>query len=707
MELKHLAKQVIEEKIQHLNEVDYEEIFSPETMSLLKKQSKDELVKTGKNLAQMIRTSSTLIPEIIAAEQPHIDLLEEIAKEIVTQAYPIIKYSKIKINASIGKGELPKGEAGEEEEEQPNINLPQPTLTGEKKRRIINGITQGASIRGTFAFLMFREYLDDLGEDMVNRYNEVMKSVFGIFDDENAIAMMLALLAQGQKSQGGESEAEFDEETGTLTINATAICFPMLVHEIVKGLYEILSLQGFGTDAEQNKSIVGKADQLAAEPNDMRFGKFIYDAANKLYIESGIEDDRVRDFFFTELYKIDDETEFIEFVENLVTSKLTSTQKKWAMDTMREIERDLKADDAGIPNDEDGEDVFTEIKVQPKKTGLNNKIRKLGITLEKYNLSGNEIGSKYPWVYAQEKLSPTTKKNAEYFFNNLNITPTKISIGLVYRGSLSDEEFNNLSDLEKINKLETEPKAKSFYIEGNYKGTPIIIARKETRSPAAGQTYLVSPYAKLKFNNIKDLPANEILAALKIPNDGNVDEIKAQPVNRLIKPTKKENITSKPYIDMDASFIEDYILDYGADYFDSGESFTRIIDNEYIDYILNGNYKYYFNDNKKEIDYVLTLDDPLNIKDYARDKAETLSDNPEDIDFFTEEIMLAIETLQDYFPKYLAAKNILKDKFTIINSDEFNIMLTTLNMQGKLGYAMINKKEGYFNKNGEIVTYTT
>ncbi len=370
MKLKHLAKQVIEEKIQRLNEVDYEEIFSPETMSLLKKQSKDELVKTGKNLAQMIRTSSDLIPEIVAAERPHIDLLEEIAKEIVTQAYPIIKYSKIKINASIGEGELPKGTPGKEEEEQPNIELPQPTLTGEKKRRIINGITQGASIRGTFAFLMFREYLDDLGEDMVNRYNEVMKSVFGIFDDENAIAMMLALLAQGQKSQGGESEAEFDEETGTLTINATAICFPMLVHEIVKGLYEILSLQGFGTDAEQNKSIVGKVDQLAAEPNDMRFGKFIYDAANKLYVESGIDDDRVRDFFFTELYKIDDETEFIGFVENLVTSKLTSAQKKWAMDTMRDIERDLKADDAGIPNDEDGEDVFTEIKIQPGKTGI-------------------------------------------------------------------------------------------------------------------------------------------------------------------------------------------------------------------------------------------------------------------------------------------------------------------------------------------------
>ena len=536
MKLTQLAKQVIEEKIQRLNEVDYEEIFSPETMSLLKKQSKDELVKLGKNLRQMMSTASTLLPELIEAEQPHIDLLEEIAKEIVTQAYPIIKYSKIKINAKIGKGKLPQGApGGEEEEEQPDVNLPQPTLTGEKKRRIINGITQGASIRGTFAFLLFREYLDDLGDDMVNRYNELMKSVFGIYDDENAIAQMLALLAQGQKSQGGESEAYYDEETETLVINATAICFPMLVHEIVKGLYEILSLQGFGADAEQNKKIVSKVDKLSNEPNDIRFGKIMFDAINKVYIKSEINDTRVRDLFFPEMYKIDDETEFVNFVVNALENKLTSTQEKWAMDTMRDIERNLKANDAkinkDIPNDEDDEDVFTEIKVQPKNTGVSSKIKKLGITLGKYNLSGNEIGSKYPWVYAQEKLNPTTKKNAEYFFNKLNITPTKISIGLVYRGSLSDEEFNNLSDLEKINKLETEPKAKSFYIEGNYKGTPIIIARKETRSPAAGQTYLVSPYAKLKFNNIKDLPANEILAALKIPNDGNVDEIKVQPGN--------------------------------------------------------------------------------------------------------------------------------------------------------------------------------
>jgi hypothetical protein len=45
----------------------------------------------------------------------------------------------------------------------------------------------------------------------------------------------------------------------------------------------------------------------------------------------------------------------------------------------RDIERDLKADDAGIPNNEDGEDIFTEIKAQPGKTGLKDNRIKLVI----------------------------------------------------------------------------------------------------------------------------------------------------------------------------------------------------------------------------------------------------------------------------------------------------------------------------------------
>jgi len=157
--------------------------------------------------------------------------------------------------------------------------------------------------------------------------------------------MMLAALAQGQKMQGGESEMEYDEENDQFVIKARAICFPMLVHEIVKGLYEIIGTKGFGPDKEKNQAIVGAVDKLSNEPRDLQYGKFIYDAINKLYIESDVDDARVRELFFSKIYTMP-EAEFISFVENAINNELTSSQKSKAMSDMKRIETLLKKKDA-------------------------------------------------------------------------------------------------------------------------------------------------------------------------------------------------------------------------------------------------------------------------------------------------------------------------------------------------------------------------
>jgi len=288
----------------------------------------------------MVR-SQALLDEIIDAENGYRDELEMIAAQMVTDAYPIIDYANIRIDAKIvGMGDF--GGGGEEEELE---NLP---LEAEKaKRRIINGITQGASIRGAFGFMLFKEYIDNINPALVEKYNEILKLAFGIYDDENAIAMLLAALAQGQKAQGGESEMEYDEENEQFVIKAKAICFPMLVHEIVKGLYEIVGTKGFSADREKNQAIVNAIDKLSNEPNDLRFGKFLYDAISKIYNESDIEDARVRELFFGKVYELPDE-EFFPFVENAVNDELTNDQKQWAIGEMRDIERDLKKDDTGL-----------------------------------------------------------------------------------------------------------------------------------------------------------------------------------------------------------------------------------------------------------------------------------------------------------------------------------------------------------------------
>jgi hypothetical protein len=159
--------------------------------------------------------------------------------------------------------------------------------------------------------------------------------------------MLLAMLAQQQKLEGGESEGGYDEETDQLVIKAWGLNFAFLVHEIIKGLYEIISLHGFGTDKEKNQQIVNKVDTLANEPDDLRFGKFIYDAINKLFVESKYTDQRIKEYLFTEIYKLEN-PEFKSFIENLIKNKLTSSQIKWVNDAMDSIQSDLTKDDTGL-----------------------------------------------------------------------------------------------------------------------------------------------------------------------------------------------------------------------------------------------------------------------------------------------------------------------------------------------------------------------
>jgi len=334
----------------NLLEVEYEKIFSPETMALLKGKSGESLRQMvgDKTLRQNMIASKQLLDEIIEAEKDYTDELEMVAVAMVTEAYPIIEYANIKIEAHIGFEEMGQMQPQPNEEEiTPDFGDQDPEKL-KAKRRIINGITQGAAIRGSFGFLLFREYLDDINPELIGKYGEILKLVFGTYDDEQAIALMLAMLAQGTKFDGGnESEMVYDDDNEQFVIKAKAACFPMLVHEIIKGLYEITGTEGFGKNQEKNKAIVNAVDKIENEPRDLQYGKFIYDAINQLYIDADIDDARVRELFFAELYKLEDE-EFIPFIENAINGRLSNDQKKWAIDTMKDIKRDLGKDDTGL-----------------------------------------------------------------------------------------------------------------------------------------------------------------------------------------------------------------------------------------------------------------------------------------------------------------------------------------------------------------------
>jgi len=350
-----------------LLETEYADIFSPETLQTLRGKSGESLRQLlgNKTLTQAMMSSQQFLNQIAAAEAPHKEELSRLAVQMVMDAYPIIHYANIKIDAKIG-GEAQVAPVQQDEEppeqQEPEIpggpEVPEGPVPEDLKRRIINGITHGAAIRGAFGYLLFRENLDRVNPELVNNYGEILKLTFGVYDSDEAIALMLSMLAQNQKIEGGNTSASYseggegegEEEPGFI-IKANAINFPFLIHEIVKGLYEILSLQGFSEDPEDkayNNAIVQRVDKLDHEPEDLRFGKFVYDALVEPYLQSDYDDTRVRDLYLTHIYKLPT-NQFMSFVDNAIHNRLTRQQLTWANDTLRTVSDTVRRDE--LPDD--------------------------------------------------------------------------------------------------------------------------------------------------------------------------------------------------------------------------------------------------------------------------------------------------------------------------------------------------------------------
>jgi hypothetical protein len=115
---------------------EYNDIFSQKTLDKLNQKSADslQLMLGNQSLMQAMGSSQRLLSNIIAAEAPYKARLENLAVDIVKEMYPTLEQENIGVDAKIvGMSDV----AASLDEATP----------GEKRRRVINAITQGASVK--------------------------------------------------------------------------------------------------------------------------------------------------------------------------------------------------------------------------------------------------------------------------------------------------------------------------------------------------------------------------------------------------------------------------------------------------------------------------------------------------------------------------------------------------------------------------------
>jgi hypothetical protein len=339
------------------------------------------------------------LPNIMRIEAAHRDELIELAKEASLDDAEVPE-GRYQIDASLGMPDTgnfrmePEDDEDEEEEDEEKLQFPSfdlDELTDEEilelekhKRNIINALIQGAAKKGHYLFQKpdVKSRLDAIDPSLYGDYLGIMAiNDFMYFSMEQMIEQM-SQTGQGvagkvELGDADDEEGEEGEEQPDTKIIATGLIFPILCHEIIKGLEEAKGRAGLPSDPGMREKVLGQTDVLSNEPMQLRIGPEIVEK-----IRFALPDDVFEpqykgliNFFHVLLYQIEAK-EFLEIIGNAISEDSSKVGK--AKKRFEEIVRDAKQMQEEFENYKEEEDIDSD-----DDEGLDDFLNGLGITRPK------------------------------------------------------------------------------------------------------------------------------------------------------------------------------------------------------------------------------------------------------------------------------------------------------------------------------------
>jgi hypothetical protein len=153
--------------------------------------------------------------------------------------------------------------------------------------------------------------------------------------------MIMSAAEGGEGVQGSE---EIDETTDPPTIKAKGIFFPVLIHELIKGVYEIFGTHGLPADPKSAEMVMSQTDTLPYEVWDLRLGPVIWRKFTESYPEKLYEDDmrEIQNYLFARFSALSTD-EFFEVARMILSG--SDEGKQLVSKMVDEIISDLKEQD--------------------------------------------------------------------------------------------------------------------------------------------------------------------------------------------------------------------------------------------------------------------------------------------------------------------------------------------------------------------------
>jgi hypothetical protein len=291
-------------------------------------------------LSQMMMSAHN---QIIRAENEHRSELERLAVELVIKEMGIPE-GKLQFDVKIvGLGEIDTSDFQKGMGEQPNIEpieIEQDLMNDlEKlnleraKRRLINSMVQGSSKKGHYMYHMVDEKIRQItgSDDLINQYGVLMSINDTLYWQLSDDTMQMMMGGGGGGGVGGKEKV--DRNTTPPTIYARGINFPILIHEIIKGIMELFAIQGQPEDEEISSRVSELEDTMEKEIWDLRLGPAIWDRIRSQFPEEIVVDENKRgfqNFLLTKIFKLP-ARQFLVFMKEVISG---SEQGKRLMEQM-------------------------------------------------------------------------------------------------------------------------------------------------------------------------------------------------------------------------------------------------------------------------------------------------------------------------------------------------------------------------------------
>jgi hypothetical protein len=325
------------------------------------------------------------VPMITRIEGRHREELEQLAKDASLEETQVpadwftidamLNRSSINTSEFLFTPKEPKKSDDEEEMEIPSFDVED--LTDEErreleihKRNIINAIVQGAAKKGHYIFQKpeIKARLDEIDPQLYPAYLGVMAiNDFLYFSMEQMIEMMSRTgsgvagkvkIVNKDEDEDGEDEGGDEPDT---KIVAQGLIFPILCHEVIKGIEESIARHGLPEDREMSQQVRGVTDVLSNEPMQLRIGPEIVEKLRFALPDEMYDDENkgLVPWFYSILYKTPAK-EFLEIIGNAISEDESKVKKATAKfkEIMKEAQKSKSEYDdfKGEEGSEDDED---------------------------------------------------------------------------------------------------------------------------------------------------------------------------------------------------------------------------------------------------------------------------------------------------------------------------------------------------------------